>query len=835
MRRRARTNPGPGAERRAARCWVPAAAGLLASAFTAALSLGPAHAQDPSVVSPQVNALPADLGLHTRGRKDPSSFSKTKGGLLGPIKKIDKTQPLYLQGDELIYDSKGNRVTARGNVEIYYNNYILTADEVTYDQGANTLTAAGNVTLKEPNGLISRGERITLTDDFRDGFVQSLSMVARDNTRISAERAERREGNISEFQNGRFTPCKSDGSMPPLWCLSASRIIHDQAAATISYQDAQFELFGVPIFYLPYFQHADPSVKHKSGFLMPEYSTSSNLGFGIEVPYYFALSPSYDFLFHPMYTARQGILWQGDWRQKLSFNGITGEYTVKIAAIDQDAGDLPGDPVANQRFDGWRGSIETKGKFSLSSWWSFGWDVTLESDDTFRRFYKLDNILQTDRVNRVYITGLSERNYFGARLYQFGGLLLDDTSLSESRTHPIVDYNYIFADPVLGGELSFNMNALSFSRDLKFTDLSGTHSVESAMQRVVADVNWRRRFVDPMGQTYTPFAQVRGDIYQLTNFVDPQTNTLVDDDTVTRGLATAGLLYAYPFAANSAQGTHVVEPIAQIIARQKSVPQRRMPDEDARSLVFDDTNLFEVDKLSGLDRLETGTRLNVGGQYTFQANNGGFARFLAGQSFHLAGDNIYRNPGVDADGNPLYPAENGLETARSDYVLAMYLAPSTLFRTVAQARFDERDLELRRSDIYAETNYGPITAQATYTYAAVVPQTGLAVLPGNQDIFNQQELFGVLGFRLTDRWSILGSVRYDLDAGTRIQDALQLRYADECFVLTATYTETFIEDPQRLLTPDHTLMLRFELKHLGEFRYKTDTLDHFFAENQPPN
>ena len=46
--------------------------------------------------------------------------------------------------------------------------------------------------------------------------------------------------------------------MPPLWCISAARIIHDQQAATLTYQDAQFELFGVPIFYLPYFQHPDP-------------------------------------------------------------------------------------------------------------------------------------------------------------------------------------------------------------------------------------------------------------------------------------------------------------------------------------------------------------------------------------------------------------------------------------------------------------------------------------------------------------------------------------------------------------------------------------------------
>ena len=104
--------------------------------------------------------------------------------------------------------------------------------------------------------------------------------------------------------------------MPPLWCLSAATVVHDQAAATISYQDAQFELFGVPILYTPYFEHADPSVKRKSGFLMPQPTISDNLGYSTTIPYYFALAPNYDFTFYPMYTSRQGILWQGDWRHR---------------------------------------------------------------------------------------------------------------------------------------------------------------------------------------------------------------------------------------------------------------------------------------------------------------------------------------------------------------------------------------------------------------------------------------------------------------------------------------------------------------------------------------
>ncbi len=795
--------------------WCSAIALMLCLLAPIAFLAPPAVAQDPSIVSPLPNT---------------SSFPRPQGGILGgPAQKIDRSKPLYLQGDELIYDTKGNKIRARGNVEIFYNNYILKADEVQYDQSASTLTAVGNVELREPNGNIIRAERYTLTDDFRDGFIQSLSAVTRDDTRIVGERAIRRDGNITEFEKGKFTPCKNDPGKPPLWCISAARVVHDQANATITYQDAWFEIYGQPVLYLPYFQHADPSVKRKSGFLIPEISSSTNLGLSVEIPYYFALAPNYDFTFHPMYTAKQGVLWQGDWRHKVSFGDITGVYNIKIAAIDQH--DQLVSTVNGNLPDNWRGSVQTRGEFSLSSWWKFGWDVTVESDDSFRRFYKLDNILQTDRVNSVYLRGQSERNYFAMTAYQFGGLLLDDTRQSESYVHPVIDWSYIVGQPVLGGELGFNVNAVSQSRGngggLVATNLLSGRTTQ--IERASGDIHWRRRLTDQIGITYTPFASARGDVFSIKDAIDPVTGTVIDSDTGARGVASAGVLAAYPWIANGNNASHVIEPIGQVIGRTAKVTQRHLPDEDAKSLVFDDTNLFDLDKTSGWDRIETGTRANVGMQYTFQAHSGGTARLLAGQSFHLSGDNIFNNPGTKADPTgiiqPIYNPSSGLETSRSDYVLGAYLAPTTMFRMIGQARFDERDLALRRTDILGEFNYGPLTTQASYTYSAADPTAVIAK--------DQQEIFGLVGLRLTDRWSLLGSMRFDIDSNQRLQDAVQLKYADDCFVLTGTYTETFITDPLRDIVPDRTVMLRVEFKYLGDFRYKTNSLNSLFATNQP--
>ena len=78
-------------------------------------------------------------------------------------------------------------------------------------------------------------------------------------------------------------------------------------------------------------------------------------------------------------------------------------------------------------------------------------------------------------------------------------------------------------------------------------------------------------------------------------------------------------------------------------------------------------------------------------------------------------------------------------------------------------------------------------------------------------------------------------MRYDLDARSASRTDRALKYADECFVLTASYIETFVENAALDLQPDRTVMLRFELKHIGEFNYKTDQLNHVFGDqNQGP-
>lgn len=718
----------------------------------------------------------------------PMAFA-AKDDLLKPRpEQLDVERPLLLQADELIYDRENNTIVAKGNVEVYYKGYALRADSLTYDQKANTLNAIGNVRIKEPDGALINADRITLTDDFRDGFIRSFRAVTGTEIRIGAANAYRQGGNTTVFERGVFTPCKiceENPDEPPIWRIKAAKLIHKKDEGNIYVEDGYFEFFGVPLIYVPYFYYPDPTVKRRSGFLTPEFGGSNELGITVGTPYYYAISPSADMTVTPVATTEAGLLLTFDYRERLE----NGSYNVELAgAFDDEPSD------GRERL---RGSVKTTGEFELGSWWKWGWDVTVESDDTFRRFYRLDTVFATDRINQLYLEGLHDRNYFSANLYHFGALTFQDDDQADSVVFPSIDYNYIFDRPVLGGELAFDSHTIVLGRD------NG-----GDVARTANELKWRRTLVDPLGQTLTPFAQLRGDVFKTTSFDDAlSSDTPQDGTTAFRATAAAGLEYRMPFVKHTEYATHIVEPVGQIIVRPDIKDQGDVPNEDARSLVFDDTLLFDPDKFSGYDRIETGTRANVGVQYSVNATNGWNARIVAGQSYQV-------------DGTNPFAGASGLETAHSDYVAGAYLDFASNLQLVSQVRVDEDTLSVNRHDLLLTGAYGPLSASANYVSARAQPGLGF-----DED---REEVLGAASVKVADHWSVFGDFRLDLENDDFISNGIGLKYADECFVLSVSYLETNIADDD--IQPDQTIMLRYNLLALGETDGRTDSISLFSSE-----
>jgi LPS-assembly protein len=720
--------------------------------------------------------------------------------------KIDKSEPMLLQADEMIYDNENSLITAKGNVEIYYGNYTLLADKVIYDRGSNTLSAEGNVRIKDPDGAVITSDQITLTDDFRDGFIETLKLVTKDDTRIVAQLASREAGNVTVFEKGWFTPCKlceDKPNKPPTWRIRSGKITHKRDQATLTFKNVFFDFLGVPVIYVPWFQMADPTVKRKSGFLMPSYSHSNELGTTIQVPYYFALSDNYDFTFAPMWTEKAGTLLLGDWRHRTA----SGAYRVELAGVWDDG-------TFESPTDGdFRGSIKTAGKFALNPYWAWGWDILAETDETFRRFYNLDSRLKTDRISTVYLEGLHDRNYASMRFYNTQSLLFTDEPFSDATVYPIIDYDYIVNRPIIGGELSFNSNVMVFQNQ---------EGIDS--NRLIVSANWRRQMIDGIGQVYTPFASLRGDVYAVDGF-DRGLNSSEefadevdgDDGALLRGNALAGMEYRYPFMAMTGSVTHIIEPIGQIIARPDSVgDQEEIPNEDALSLVFDDTLLFDIDKFSGYDRIETGTRANVGARYTAQLASGAYGRAVFGQSYQIAGENEF-----DTE----FYRTAGLATDDSDYVGGLYIQAASYIGFSAQSRFDNEDFNIQRTDLATWAHYGP--ANVRVNYADVTAEPGLA------DDDPREEIVTAGALSITETWALLGNFRYDIETEQTITDGLGLRYQDDCFLMDVTYQRSFIRDQD--IQPDERFLVNLTLKYLGSYALATESAGVFSASGSDTN
>jgi LPS-assembly protein len=740
---------------------------------------------------------------------------------------------MMVQAVEVNYDYNQQRVLAVGSVQLFYNGTSVEADKVIYDQKSKRLQAEGNVRMTDAEGKITYANQIDLSDDYRDGFVDSLRVDTADSTRMAATRADRTDGNYTVYENGVYTacaPCRDNPTKPPLWQVKGARIIHNQNEKMLYFEDARLEFFGVPLAYLPFMSTPDPTVKRKTGFLMPHITSVDRVGTGFDVPFYWAIAPNYDATFSPRITTNQGVLGQAEFRQR--FN--SGAYYIRAYGINQENPQAFAGSPGNRDL---RGGVETFGRFAINDKWIWGWDGVLLSDQTFLQDYRLSRYkdtvsaflnLPTEAVSQLYLTGVGNRSFFDARTIYYYSFSGGQTQVPVIL--PVVDYNNVINHAVLGGEFSYKFNLTSLSRQTAAFDpittmssglgLCAIASVDPTVKipancllrgipgtytRFTGEAQWRKSYTDSIGQIWTPFAIIRADAIDASISNQPGVSNYlpVGDTQALRVMPTVGLEYRYPFINVQPWGTTTIEPIAQVIIRPNESYAGKLPNEDAQSLVFDASNLFNVDKFSGYDRIEGGGRANVGVQATTQFNGGGFINMLFGQSYQLFGMNSFAvrdltNTGVDS----------GLETRRSDYVARINYAPNRTLSFGVRGRFDETTMDVKRFEAEGRLNFDRWSA--TVTYGSYAPQPDLGIL------VRREGILGTGTMKVAANWVVSGSARWDLVAEKINQYTLGAGYVDDCFVLGMNYIKSYTYS-SGFATPQlsHALMFQIGLRTIA--------------------
>lgn len=655
-----------------------------------------------------------------------------------------------LEADQIDYDPNSEIVRASGDVRVYYEDRELRADELIYNGGKDEIVASGDVQLINPDGSVVAADGASFDSELKNGIIRSARAVLSDGkARMAAVEARREGGRYTTLSKVVFSPCKVCQEDPnPLWRIRARRIVQDEETRDIYYEDATFEVLGTPVAYLPFFSHADPSVKRRSGVLAPHYLSSDALGQALKIPYFLALAPNRDLTITPFLATEENPVLEGEYRAWESYGkfNLAGSATVS----DDDAQ------------DGFRGHFDGDGEFELGGDVFAGYDAYFASDDTYLRRYGYSSVDRT--TSRLYAEKFGEQGFASAEGVYFQSFREDEFAGTIPLVLPSLEAEQSFAAPMVGGDLTFSAGGLSIRR-----------TEGRDMSRITGEARWDRVATTEVGVVFDLGASVRGDAYYV------QDDPAYDEEFVGRVLPLASLETSYPLGMSTENASHVVSPIVSLVYAPYGGNPEEIPNEDSLDAELDELSIFSESRFPGLDRWEEGPRATAGLRYQRLAmDDGPDVEAMIGQSYRLKDTNQFGSG-------------SGLEDAVSDVVGSWQVS----FDEIGVAdnlsfghRFRISDsLSFGRNEAYASTElFDRARLTGAYVFLNADPAAGA--------LDDRSEATASAEIDLTQYWTVLGAARRDLEQDRFVNAGGGVRYSDECLEVDFSVNRRFnsVED-----------------------------------------
>ena len=706
-----------------------------------------------------------------------------------PAPSADPPREIDFEATEIEYDRDTDSVTARGSVILRSEDRSVRADEITWDRKSGRIIASGNIRLVDEAGNQLFTDQVELTQEFDAGAMSGLLIALRAGGRLAARSAERGEDGVAILSDAAYSACAvtdAEGcAKDPSWRVTAERVIYDQNENTIRFKGAMLELFGARILPLPGLALRTDG-KAVNGFLVPDVRVTQVNGLELSAEYYWSIAENADLTLGAFAFSNVAPMASAKWRH-LTEKGayqITGYATASDRQTDFTGEEsFQRDP---------RGYIEGNGRFQFSPDWSLSTSVRLASDRTFLRRY---DISRDDRLrSTINLERITDLSYLSIAGWATQTLRINAEQGQIPLALPAIDYRQRLANPVLGGNLQFQANSLALLR----RDGQDT-------QRAFAGAQWDLRRLTGLGQVVTLTGLVRGDIYN-TNNIDA-TTTLSYRGTegwTTRGIATAAIDIEWPFVGEAFGGTQVFKPRLQLVASPK-IRNLAVPNEDARAIDLEDSNLFALNRFAGYDRVEDGTRMTWGVDWELQ-RPGWRIKTTIGQSFRIA------TPRDD-----IFPEGTGLSERVSDFVGRTEVRFRNLVNFTHRFRLDKDNFAIRRNEIDAA-----IGSRRTYLEVGYLQLN--RDIETVEDLRDREELRAAARIAIGRKWSVFGSGVFNLtdaeddpiflpDGFEPIRTRLGVAYQDDCIEFGATWRRDFIDagDARR----GNAFQLFFALRNLG--------------------
>jgi len=215
-------------------------------------------------------------------------------------------QATELLAHQVTRDSDGI-LRAQGDVEVTYQQEKLHAKQLQYDPYSKQLQAHKNIIL-HTKGMKIHANQLNMNTQSKIGTLHDVRMLMDEGRQIQSQDVQR----LSEFQYKAtdidFTTCPSSSDA---WHIRASEATLDQKTQRLTLKHARFEFYNIPILYTPYWNQP---LRRSSGLLAPFIADGVRRGFEFSLPYYLAISPTWDTTFTPHWMSKHGLKTGLEWR-----------------------------------------------------------------------------------------------------------------------------------------------------------------------------------------------------------------------------------------------------------------------------------------------------------------------------------------------------------------------------------------------------------------------------------------------------------------------------------------------------------------------------------------
>lgn len=716
--------------------------------------------------------------------------------------------PILFKADQVTYSIPLDRVRAKGHVLVFHENRTLLANKIIFERKQGLIRSDGDVWLRTPEGSFVWAQKVMLQEDLLAGKIKQIRIIMSDNSRFAAIDGAYQE-NETILSQAVYSPCRSsccsvEKTNSPLWQIKADEITHNREEHIIHYKNARVEIMGVPVFYAPYFQHPDPSIKRKSGMLTPSYGHTNDLGLVVGVPYYVVLSKESDITVTPLVTTKQGPVLIGEYRKRFrdSYLHFHTSYTRSHNSP------VTTDNSHRQRYDRWH--IMSLNRFEFNDFYLMNLDINRASDTTYLRRYPIlaqrayrlpreKNLTSSAKLERFH-----DHSYASANVYWFQ----TDNRLTTPFVAPLATYHYQSTPGRYKEIFEVKVNTLCLSRQ---QDEPGRFAKD--FQRLTTEIGGQIPYISPWGDEWKGMLWLRGDINHFDLYREHiRTDNNKLSSTNSRLFPQGALHWRYPFVNRLSVANWLVEPAMMLVSSPTLSRNHKLPNEDSDNLELDSTNLFKLNRFPGLDRLDSGNRFVYGVNNTLLFSNSRHIGVFLGQTRRL-------------DDQKVLPQGSGEDSRSSDVIMQVKAKPSHLVALHHQSRLQPQKAHPNVMETYLRVTPSLAALQIGHIYQTSQPRINVPHL---------SQMNWKISAKTFQDWSVSFAESRNLrkSPGSILVRMVTLTYKNDCLELSSGVYRNNCTD--RDLRPDAGFFFQLSLKNLGTFKPSTapgssdDILGGFF-------